>query len=371
MNDHSIRFPYISILILWCILVLPSGPAHADSTNPSSLIAALRFDSDLDFCGEKVPLENQEVRERFEKDMLLSLWDRPQVILWLKRANRYLPIIEKALKAAGLPDDLKYISLAESALRPHVGSRKGAVGYWQFTAATARTFGLTVNRYVDERRNIVTATAAAIRYLQKLHLDYGSWTLAAAAYNMGEGGLTAEILEQDTKDYYELYLSLETQRYVFRILAVKLILNDPEKYGFKLKPSELYPPRKFDTIQVQCAEEVPIRIVALAAHTYFKVIKDLNPHIRGHYLSKGNHTLLVPEGSSADFQERYQNLVAEYQATRKEQIYIVKSGDNLSMIADRFGVPLAAILIWNRIDIRRPIHPGDRLVVYRQSENSE
>jgi LysM repeat protein len=371
VNAFTKRHQNIVILLLFGILFLSGGAIHADSTDASSLIDALRFDTDLEFCGEKVPLENQEVRERFEKDMLLSLWDRPQVILWLKRANRYLPIIEKALKEAGLPDDLKYISLAESALRPHVGSRKGAVGYWQFTAATARNFGLTVNRHVDERRNIVTATAAAIRYLKKLHLDYGSWTLAAAAYNMGEGGLTAEILEQGTKDYYQLYLPLETQRYVFRILSVKLILTDPEKYGFKLKQSELYPPREFDSIQVQCADEVPIRLVAQAANTYFKVIKDLNPHIRGHYLSGGDHTILIPKGASTVIIERFQDLVDTYQATQKEQIYIVKKGDNLSLIADRFGVPLAALIIWNRIDIRKPIHPGDRLVVYRQTEESE
>ena len=352
-------------------LLLSGTAAYAASADASSLIAALQFDTDLEFCGEKIPFENQEVRERFEKDMLLSLWDRPQVILWLKRANRYLPLIEKALEDAGLPDDIKYIALAESALRPHVGSHKGAVGYWQFTAGTARKFGLTVNRYVDERRNIVTATAAAIRYFQKLFLDFSSWTLAAAAYNMGEGGLTAEILEQGTKNYYELYLPLETQRYLFRILSVKLILSDPEKYGFKLKQTELYPPRKFDSVQVECPDEVPIRLIAKAAHTYFKVIKDLNPHVRGHYLSEGTHTILVPEGASTNFQKRFQDLVDKYQATQKEQIYIVKDGDNLSIIADRFGVPLAALLIWNRIDIRRPIHPGDRLVVHRQSTNSE
>ncbi len=371
MKKDLIRFLTISALSVWGALLFPAGTALADSANPPSLISALRIDTDLEFCGEMVPLQSQEVRERFEKEMLLSLWDRPQVILWIKRANRYLPFIEKSLEEAGLPNDLKYIALAESALRPHVGSRKGAIGYWQFTAGTARKFSLTVNRYIDERRNIVTATAAAIRYFQKLHMEYGSWTLAAAAYNMGEGGLTAEIIEQGNDNYYELYLPLETQRYLFRILSVKLILTDPEKYGFKLKKTELYPPRSFDSLQVQCADEVPIRLIARAAQTYFKVIKDLNPHIRGHYLSPGTHTLLIPEGASADFQKRFQNLEKKYQAAQKEQIYIVEKGDNLSLIADRFGVPLAALIIWNRIDIRRPIHPGDRLVVHRQTDKPE
>ena len=133
------------------------------------------------------------------------------------------------MKENGLPDDIKYIAVAESALRPHAGSSKGAMGFWQFMADTGRKYGLTINAYVDERRNIFASTAAAIRYLNELHQKFGSWELAAAAYNMGEEGLQAEILEQDTNNYYQLYLPLETQRYIFRILSVKLILLKPDK----------------------------------------------------------------------------------------------------------------------------------------------
>ena len=371
MKTHLISYCVITAILSWMVVLLIPGAALADGEASASLIAALRIDADLDFCGEKVPIEKQEVRERFEKEMLLSLWDRPQVILWLKRANRYLPIIENALEQANLPDDLKYIALAESALRPHVGSRKGAVGFWQFTADTARNNGLVVDRNIDERRNIFSSTAAAIQYFQKLHQEMGAWTLAAAAYNMGEGGLLAEIIEQGTQDYYQLYLPIETQRYLFRILAVNLILSGPEKYGFNIEKTELYPPRAYDEIQIDCAQEIPIRIIAQAGRTYFKVIKDLNPEIRGHYLAKGKHTLFIPKGASTGFQERYADLQEKYLQTRKEKIYIVKNGDNLSTIADRFGIPLAALIIWNRIDIRRPIHPGDRLVVYRQPTEPE
>ncbi len=343
---------------------------HADtkvSGDYPSLMSSLKIGTSQNFCNEEVPIKNQEIRERFEKELLLSLWDRPQVILWLKRSHRYLPHIEKMLEKNGIPDDLKYIAVAESALRPHVGSRKGAIGFWQFTSATAREYGLVVDKYVDERRNIFASTEAAIRYLKQLHQDFGSWTLAAAAYNMGEGGLMAEIMEQGTNNYYTLYLPLETQRYLFRILSVKLIFSDPEKYGFRLTKNDIYPPLSFEQVQVTCSREIPIRIIAQAANSHFKAIKDLNPELRGHYLAKGEHTIFVPRGASMGFQGRYANLEKKYSATREEKIYIVKEGDNLSVIADRFGVPLAALIIWNRIDLQRPIHPGDRLIINQEN----
>ena len=336
-----------------------------------SLISSLKVDLPQDFCSESVPMNSRDIRERFEKELLLSLWDRPQVILWLKRSHRYLPHIEKSLKESGMPDDLKYIAIAESALRPHSGSKKGAMGFWQFTAATGRKYGLVVNEYMDTRRNFFSSTAAAIQYLKQLHQKFGSWTLAAAAFNMGEDGLMAEILEQGSNDYYTLYLPLETQRYIFRILSVKRIFSDPESYGFKLTPKELYPPRPFDRVQVNCSQETPIRIIARAAKTTFKTVKDMNPELRGHSLAKGKQTILIPKAASTGFQKRYKKLESQYLASHEEMIYIVKEGDNLSIIADRFGVPLSALIIWNRININRPIHPGDRLIVFRDNEPSK
>ena len=357
------------LALMGCLLYLAISPVtHAEtkvSAHYPSLIASLNIDASQNFCNEDVPVDRQEIRERFEKELLLSLWDRPQVILWLKRSHRYLPHIEKMLEEKGVPDDIKFIAVAESALRPHVGSRKGAIGFWQFTPATARKYGLVVNQHVDERRNIFASTAAAIQYLKQLRQDFGSWTLAAAAFNMGEGGLMAEIMEQGTNDYYKLYLPLETQRYLFRVLSVKLIFSDPQMYGFSLTKKDVYPPLSFDQVQLVCTQETPIRIVAQAAKTHFKTIKDLNPEIRGHYLTKGDHTILIPRGASTGFQKRYANLEKKYSATREERIYIVKDGDNLSIIAERFGIPLAALIIWNRIDLQRPIHPGDRLIIHQ------
>ena len=354
---------------LFGIVLLLSTPAYCKDlgdTGSPSLIFSLDLPTNLEFCGERTPIEIQEVKERLEKELLLSLWDRPQVILWLKRIPRYMPLIEDMLKQGNLPDDLKYIAIAESALRPHVRSNRGAIGFWQFMRDTGHRYGLTTNRYIDERRNLFASTRAAIRYLKDLYEEFGSWTLAAAAYNMGEQGLMAEILEQAANDYYHLYLPLETQRFIFRILSVKLIVSNPERYGFHLGAEDAYPPLEFDRIHLTCAQNTPIRIIAKAAQTHFKAIKDLNPEIRGHYLAEGSHTISIPKGSVQDFHFRYHELLEQWMASRKEAIYIVKKGDNLSLIADRFNVPLAALIIWNRLDLKAVIHPGDKLIVHRK-----
>jgi membrane-bound lytic murein transglycosylase D len=348
------------------LIVMTASVTFSEEARNPSLIDSVRIKGPLNFCNEPVPVERQEVRERFEKELLLTLWDRPQVILWLKRSRRYLPPIETMLKESSMPVDLKYIAVAESALRPHVGSGKGAIGFWQFTKSTGGRYGLTINSRTDERRNVFASTQAALRYFNELHERFGSWTLVAAAFNMGEDGLMAEILEQGTDDYYKLYLPLETQRFVFRILSVKLIFATPEKYGFKLDREDYYPPLAFDPVEVECFQETPIRIIAEASKTHFKVIKDLNPEIRGHYLAPGKHDILIPKGASADFHSRYRELLDKFISAQKDRIYVVQEGDNLSLIADKFGIPLAALIIWNQLDIRRPIHPGDRLIIYRQ-----
>jgi len=331
-----------------------------------SLISSLKLSAPLSFCDERVPIEIQDIRERLEKEFLLSLWDRPQVILWLKRSTRYLPYIEKMLKEANIPDDLKYIAIAESALRPHIGSKKGAIGFWQFMRQTGQRYGLIINENIDERRNLFASTRAAIRYLQDLNKTMGSWTLAAAAYNMGEQGIEAEILEQETDDYYHLYLPIETQRFILRIISIKLIFSNPERYGFHLSEEDYYPPLEFDQIHLNCFQDTPMRIIAQAAKTHFKVIKGLNPEIRGHYLTTGGHTILIPKGSAKDFHYRYQDLFKHWLALKKERIYIVKEGESLSSIADRFNIPLAALLIWNKLDLKAHIYPGDRLIIYRR-----
>ena len=358
------------VLILAAILVL-AFEAFAASPNPlnlPSLLTSVKNMDALSFCGEQVPIKNQEVLERLEKELLLTLGDRPQVILWLKRSRRYLPYIEKMLKENNMPEDLKYLAIAESALLPHAGSNKGAVGFWQILPDTGRRYGLIIDDTIDERRNIFASTRAAIAHLKTLYELMGSWTLSAAAYNMGEEGLEAEIMVQRTRDYYRLYLPLETQRFIFRILSAKLILSEPDRFGFYLTDADYYPPLEFDRISIDCFQEVPLSLIANASKTDFKTIKDLNPEIRGHYLTEGTHSILIPKGASNGFNQRYRKLVKEYEVKQTDRIYIIKEGDNLSSIADKFDVPLAVLIIWNRLDLNKPIHPGDRLIIYPKNK---
>jgi len=316
------------------------------------------------FCGERVPVEIQDVKERFEREILISSLDHAQAILWLKRSSRYLPYIEQALKENGMPDDLKYIIVAESALKPYAVSNKGAVGYWQFIPETGKNYGLAVNGNKDERRNFFASTRAALNYLKNLHGMLGSWTLAAAAYNMGEEGLLAEIHEQETNDFYKLYLYNETQRYIFRILSIKLIMQDPAKYGFILTDKEYYPPISFDRVDIECAGEIPIKLIAKAAKSSFKEIMDLNPELKGYFIPKGNHSVLIPKGASAGFAKRYEQLSNNFLSDQGKHVYVVKKGETLYSIAKMFDVPVLSISIWNKLGKKLRVSPGDRLVIY-------
>jgi membrane-bound lytic murein transglycosylase D len=360
----------LRIWLLFCLLLGAAAPVFGNPlgilefSDFPSLISGSRIDGPLYFCDEPVPFEKQEVRERLEKELLLMLWNRPQVILWMKRSGRYFPHIEKILQQGQMPADLKFIAIIESDLRPHVGSYKGAIGYWQFMKSTGKKYGLKINADLDQRRNIFTSTRAAADYFQELYAILGSWTLSAAAFNMGEGGLQAEVMAQKTDNYYDLYLPLETQRYVLRAVAAKLILSSPEKYGFRLQREDLYPVLEFDRIKLKVTFRTPIHLIAQATGTSFKAIKDLNPEIRGHHLTRGTHSILIPKESAQGFHARYKELVNQWQAKNAQHIYVVKKGDNLSLIADRFSVPLPVLAIWNRLNLNKPIYPGQRLTIY-------
>ncbi|HVO66733.1 MAG TPA: transglycosylase SLT domain-containing protein [Syntrophales bacterium] len=358
------------LIFIVCLILLERTPAWGDlplilePPSSDSMISSLNIKGPLNFCGEPVPLDNQEVRERFEKELLVTLWNRPQIILWMKRSGRFMPFIEEILKQNNMPEDLKYLAIVESSLISHVSSSKGAKGYWQFMEDTGKRYGLKVDSDIDERRNFFSSTRAAISYLKKLYGDFGSWTLAAAAYNMGEEGLKTEIMVQKENTYYNLYLPVETQQYIFRAISAKVILSNPEKYGFKLTKEDIYLPLQFEYVELMCDQDTPISIVAQAAKTYFKVIRDLNPEIRGHYLVKGRHVILIPMGAAEGFQTRFEDLFKKWLAERKEHTYVVKKGETLTSIAAHFNVPVQAILIWNNLGAKKHVKPGDRLFVF-------
>ncbi len=353
------------LVVLIIPLLYPSAACSLERDEIRPLLASIRIKEPLDFCGEDVPLHLQDVRERLERELLLTLWNRPQVILWLKRSRRYLPAVEEVLSKYQAPLDLRFLAVAESALIPHAFSSKKASGFWQFIAPTGKKYGLRIGSGIDERRHLGASTKAAVTYLKELRARFGSWTMAAAAYNMGEEGLSAEIIAQGVENYYLLYLPKETERFVFKILSAKLIMLDPKKYGFNLEEDDYYQPLSFDTVTVDCPEQIPLQIIAKSAGTYFRMIKELNPHIKGHFLSKGTHEIMIPKGAAKTFHSRYARLASSFVAGKREMVYVVKEGDTLSAIAKRFDVPLNALLIWNEVDTSRPIKPGHRLIVFR------
>ena len=370
MKERDLNPLYQLLRVSLIVIIITAGAVNVEAQIGSrqsvgqSLIRAIKISGPLTFCNEPVPLNEADVKERLERELLASLDNSGEVILWLKRANRYFPHIEKALKDNALPDDLKYVVIAESSLKPLATSNRGAVGFWQFIENTGNKYGMKINNDIDERRNFFISTDAAINYFKDLYAIFGSWTLAAAAYNMGEEGLKTEMLMQKVNNYYRLYLNQETQRYVFRILAAKMILSDPEKYGFSLTEDELYRPFQFDHIEITVNQPVPLYIIAQAANTYFKVIKDLNPHIKNYSLSAGKYDLLIPRGTAQGFQERYEKLLNQWLELKEKSIYTIEQGDNLSIIAKRFNVSIKAIMIWNDISNAKDVSPGDKLIIF-------
>lgn len=251
--------------------------------------------SKLNFCGEQVPLDMPDVYKRLDRELLINTYWHSNTIQLLKLGGKYFPQIEEILKTYNIPADFKYLVLAESGLR-NVISPSNAVGYWQFLESTAKEYGLEVNDEVDERYHLERSTKAACKYLKDAKEELGSWTLAAASYNIGKPRLKKELKKQQADSYYELYLNRETARYMFRILALKEIFEKPESYGFYLQNEELYQPRKFRTMKIDTSIE-DLATFAREHNTNYKNLKLLNPWLRNRSLpnkKKKEYLLKLP-----------------------------------------------------------------------------
>ncbi|NPU84016.1 MAG: lytic transglycosylase domain-containing protein [Syntrophaceae bacterium] len=260
--------------------------------------------------GETVPLERRDLREILDESLVITAYNYERVILLMKRAARYFPYLEKKLHERGLPDDLKYVAVAESSLRTYAYSSARAVGPWQFIEATAKRNGLRVNAWFDDRLSFERSTEAALSYFEVLYKKFGSWTLAAAAYNSGEQRITNAIATQGQKDYFNLNLPIETEQYIFRILAAKIILSNPQFFGYRIPASLLYPPLVFDRVEFDAPREIPVTLLAKACDTTYKDIREMNPEIRGDALPAGRHSLYVPRGKAERFKAALPELLA-------------------------------------------------------------
>jgi len=250
---------------------------------PEYKISAIEIPENLNFAGERVPQQDPEIMERIDREFLVNTYWQSNALLLMKRAHKYFPVIEPILAKYGVPDDFKYLAVAESGLQ-NVVSPAGATGVWQIMRATGREYGLEVNTNVDERYHLEKATEVACRYLRKYKDKFGSWTLAAAAYNAGPGGVNKQLNLQKADNYYDLLLGQETGRYIFRILAIKEILSDPDTYGFEIADEDLYDAIPTFSVEVN----KPVANFADFASEYginYKILKRHNPWLREPHLN--------------------------------------------------------------------------------------
>ncbi len=345
----------------------------------------------MDLCGEPVPLEHQQVMERFDREFTLVLYNHAQVYLWLKRMDRYFPWIEERLRHHNLPDDLKYVAIVESDLQPNVASPKGAAGPWQFMPRTGSSYGLHQDGSVDKRYDFEKSTESAFLLLADLYRRYGNWALAIAAYNCGDKRILDESRAQGVKDYYHLKLPLETERYVFRILAVKAVLSNPVQYGYNFQRGQGYGELKIDRVRVNFTSSVSIQTIASAAGTTYREFRRLNPVFRADEIPPGSYEIKLPAGTGRVFEQNFQQQAAvqapapasteasarpadepKIKASPKPQplkarsrvpaetYHTVRSGDTLSSMAKYYQVSVQDIRKTNNLKDDKVV-PGQKL----------
>lgn len=265
---------------------LKTEPTSTKVTTNNYNVYALPMPDFLEFAGERVPLENPDIYERMDRELHVNTYWQSNMILLMKRSRKYFPIIEPLLAKYGLPDDFKYLAVAESGL-DNERSPAGASGFWQILKGTGKEYGLEINDYVDERYHLELSTKVAAEYLTKSKERFGNWTTACAAYNAGNAGVNNQMKRQDVEDYYDLLLNNETSRYVFRILAFKEIMTHPEKYGFNLNPEDYYAPIPTKKVLINTPVE-DFAAFAKEQGVNYKILKIHNPWLRDTYLKNAS-----------------------------------------------------------------------------------
>ena len=282
----------IGIIVVTCISLKKIEPGSAavemsPDGRPQYKWYAPTLPSAIDFAGEPVPLDKWEVKEKFDRELLVNAYLHGSQLYILKLAGRYFPAIEERLKANGVPDDFKYVCIAESSLQQNALSGVGAASFWQFMKDTGPNYGLEINDEVDERFNVLKATDAACKYFTTAHEKFGTWTAAAASYNCGMSGYANQSDFQQATNYYDLIFPDETNRYVYRIIALKYILSHPREFGLELSSSEEYRPLKSRIVEVDKTID-NLTEFAKANNSTYKMLKIYNPWLRAHKLTVKN-----------------------------------------------------------------------------------
>lgn len=278
------------------VSILPKTAEPDPEAAPPQRVHPIRITGDVNFAGEMVPLNDADVRERFDRELMVNTFWHSNTLFNLKLANKYFEIIDKILIAEGVPLDFRYLAVAESGLR-NVTSPAGASGIWQIMSATGKSYGLEINQQVDERYHLEKATKVACEYLKEAKAKFGTWALAAASYNVGMGRLQQRLNEQMVDNYYDLYLNTETARYMYRILSYKMLFENPTKFGLFVAEDDLYEPIEFETLNVG-GSITDLAAFAKAHKTTYKMLKIANPWLRDKDLtiSEGNvYEIKIPK----------------------------------------------------------------------------
>lgn len=302
----------VGLVLLFVVLAsLDDGNTNDPETSTEQLkpyqIKGITIPENMIFASEEVPLNRVDIRERLDRELLSNSYFHSNTLLLLKRANRYFPVFDTILKHEGIPEDFKYLALIESSLDQRAKSPAGAVGIWQFLKGTGRDFGLQVDNQVDERYHLEKSTRAACKYFKQAYEKYGSWTLVAASYNIGQRRISEELSRQKVDNYYDLLLVDETSRYVFRILALKEIFKNPVEYGFNLKKEDLYPEIKTKKIVLNSTVS-DFGLFAQEHDISYGILKEFNPWLRDSFLTnsqKKTYIVEIPMQSYLEFNKRH------------------------------------------------------------------
>lgn len=293
-----------SIALLFVTIELFTFSTKGDKIPYYMIFKDFKISPTINFCGEPVPFQSVDIRERFDREILKNAYWQSETIMYFKRAKRWFPVIEPILKKYGLPEDLKYVAIIESGL-VNVVSPAGATGFWQIMERTGKEYGMEIREEVDDRYDVEKSTHAACKYFRSAYRKFKSYTAAAASYNMGMSGLASKMDEQGVNSYYDLLLNQETSRYVFRILSYKEIFNNPKYYGYDPEEIDGYPP--YDVYEVKIDSTIPdLMKYALSVNSNYKIVKTLNPWLRERRLSVRNgttYTLKLPKSGIYQYDE--------------------------------------------------------------------
>jgi len=356
LNQKKLMLNLSKLVIIYFLIFINTQITYAqfEKDELNYQIYSINLPSKIDFAGEKTPIQKHDIIERLDKELLINTYWQSKTILLIKRSKKYFPIIEKILKENNIPDDFKYLAVAESGLEK-VTSPSGAKGYWQFLEKTGKEFNLEINNKIDERYHLEKSTQAACEYFKKAYEVFNNWTLVAAAYNMGISGLKNKIQEQKVNSYYDLMLNSETYRYIFRILAIKEIIQNYKDYGFSIEDKDLYQMPKTKNLIIDSAI-INITDFALSKKLNYKIIKLFNPWILGNSIPNTNqkkYYIKIPENKYL------------FSSTQDTIIYTCSPRDNIFEISRKYNVDISNIIEWNNILPSQKLKKNQKIIILK------